>query len=102
MKPTVTLALLSAGLLLAFRPGPLPTEALKAEALQDLQAHYAEYRQVAQRIWGFAEVGYKETKSAALLQDVLRKNGFAVQAGVADMPTAFVATYGSGQPVIGI
>ena len=102
MKPTVTLALLSAGLLLAFRPGPPPTEALKAEALQDLQAHYAEYRQVAQRIWGFAEVGYKETKSAALLQDVLRKNGFAVQAGVADMPTAFVATYGSGQPVIGI
>ena len=102
MKPTVTLALLSAGLLLAFRPGPPPTEALKAEALQDLQAHYAEYRQVAQRIWGFAEVGYKETKSSALLQDVLRKNGFAVQAGVADIPTAFVATYGSGKPVIGI
>lgn len=103
MKTTATLALLSAGLLLAFRPALPPTaEALKAEALLDLQAHYPEYRQVAQRIWGFAEVGYKETKSAALLQDVLRKNGFAVQAGVADMPTAFVATYGSGQPVIGI
>ena len=102
MKKTATLAFLSAGLLLAFRPALPPTEALKAEALLDLQARYPEYRQVAQRIWGFAEVGYKETKSSALLQDVLRKNGFTVQAGVADMPTAFVATYGSGQPVIGI
>ncbi|MDQ2769965.1 MAG: amidohydrolase [Bacteroidota bacterium] len=102
MKASATLALLAAGLLLAFRPAPPPTEALKTEALQDLQAHYAEYRQVAQRIWGFAEVGYKETKSSALLQETLRKNGFAVQAGVAGMPTAFVASYGSGQPVIGI
>ena len=102
MKKTITLALLSAGLLAAFRPALPPTEALKTEALQDLQAHYAEYQQVAQRIWGFAEMGYKETKSSALLQETLRKNGFTVQAGVADIPTAFVATYGSGQPVIGI
>jgi aminobenzoyl-glutamate utilization protein B len=102
MKKTATLALLSAAALLSARPAVPPTDALKAEALQELQAHYAEYRQVAQRIWGFAEVGYKETKSSALLQETLRKNGFAVQAGVADIPTAFVATYGSGQPVIGI
>ena len=102
MKTTATLAVLAAGLLLASRPALPPPEALKTEALQDLQAQYAEYRQVAQRIWGFAEVGYKETKSSALLQETLRKNGFAVQAGVADMPTAFVATYGSGQPVIGV
>lgn len=102
MKKYATLALVSAALLLAFRPAPPPTEALKTEALQDMQAHYAEYRQVAQRIWGFAEVGYKEAKSSALLQETLRKNGFAVQAGVAGIPTAFVATYGSGQPVIGI
>ncbi|MDO7851229.1 amidohydrolase [Hymenobacter convexus] len=101
MKTAATLALLAVGIL-AFRPALPPTETLKAEALQDLQAHYAEYQKVAQRIWGFAEVGYKETKSSALLQEELRKNGFAVQAGVADIPTAFVATYGSGQPVIGI
>lgn len=97
------LGLLSAGLL-AFRPavpGP-PVVPLKAEASQDLQAHYADYRQLAQRIWGFAEVGYKETQSSALLQKTLRDNGFAVQAGVAGIPTAFVATYGSGQPVIGV
>ena len=79
-----------------------PVAALKTQALQDLQTHYAEYQQIGQRIWGFAEMGYKETKSSALLQEMLRKNGFAVQAGVADIPTAFVATYGSGKPVIGI
>jgi aminobenzoyl-glutamate utilization protein B len=103
MKKPYLLGLLSAGLL-AFRPAPTspPAEPLKAEASQDLQAHYADYRQLAQRIWGFAEVGYKETQSSALLQKTLRDNGFAVQAGVAGIPTAFVATYGSGQPVIGV
>lgn len=75
---------------------------MKAQAIQELQAHYTEYRQLAQRIWGFAEVGYKETQSSALLQKTLRDQRFAVQAGVAGIPTAFVATYGSGQPVIGI
>lgn len=96
-------SLLAAGLL-AFRPaGPTPpADPLKAEASQDIQARYADYRQLAQRIWGFAEVGYKETQSSALLQKTLRDQGFAVQAGVAGIPTAFVATYGSGQPVIGV
>ena len=102
MKKPFPLVLLTAGLLLAFCPALPPLEDLKTEALQDLQARYPEYRALGQRIWGFAEVGYKETKSSALLQETLRKNGFVVQAGVADMPTAFVATYGSGQPVIGI
>jgi aminobenzoyl-glutamate utilization protein B len=97
------LGLLSAGLL-GFRNVSItpPVAPLKAEASQDLQAHYADYRQLAQRIWGFAEVGYKETQSSALLQKTLRDNGFTVQAGVAGIPTAFVATYGSGQPVIGV
>jgi aminobenzoyl-glutamate utilization protein B len=60
------------------------------------------YAAVARRIWEFAEVGYQEEKSSALLQDQLRAAGFTVQAGVAEIPTAFVATYGSGKPVIAI
>jgi aminobenzoyl-glutamate utilization protein B len=103
MKKRYLLGLLGTGLL-AFRPA-LPTppaESLKTQAMQELQAHYPDYRQLAQRIWGFAEVGYKETQSSALLQKTLRDHGFAVQAGVAGIPTAFVATYGSGQPVIGV
>ena len=53
-------------------------------------------------IWGWAETGLEEVKSSKELQDLLSANGFTVQAGVAGMPTAFVATYGSGRPVIGI
>ena len=53
-------------------------------------------------IWGYAEIGFKETKSSAELQDALKKAGFKVEAGVAGMPTAFVATAGSGGPVIAL
>jgi aminobenzoyl-glutamate utilization protein B len=60
------------------------------------------YAKVAMQIWSFAEVGYQETKSSALLQDQLKSAGFAVHAGVAEIPTAFTATWGSGKPVIGI
>lgn len=57
---------------------------------------------VAKAIWDFAEVGYQETQSSALLQKRLRDAGFRIEAGVAGIPTAFTATYGSGGPVIGI
>ena len=60
------------------------------------------YKQVAKDIWGYAELGFQENKSAARLQDVLRNEGFTIETGVAGMPTAFIATYGSGGPVIGI
>jgi aminobenzoyl-glutamate utilization protein B len=79
-----------------------PNEALKNEAINDLQSKYADYRKIAFQIWDYAEVGYKEVKSSALHQKTLQEAGFTVQAGVADIPTAFVATYGSGKPVIGI
>ena len=57
---------------------------------------------MSRTIWEAAEVGYKETKSAAVLRDELKAAGFRVDEGVAGMPTAFVATWGSGAPVIGI
>ncbi|NJO12273.1 MAG: amidohydrolase, partial [Gammaproteobacteria bacterium] len=53
-------------------------------------------------IWSQAEVGYKEVQSSQLLQEQLREAGFEVQSGVARIPTAFVATAGSGKPVIGV
>jgi len=67
-----------------------------------LQGKYDDYKKIALQIWNYAEVGYKEVKSSALHQKILSDNGFTVEAGVADIPTAFVATYGSGKPVIGI
>ena len=57
---------------------------------------------VNQDIWTFAELGLEEHRSAARLVGVLKKAGFKVTEGVSDMPTAFVAEYGSGKPVIGI
>lgn len=78
------------------------TEVLKDQAIKDIQGKYDDYKKVALQIWNYAEVGYKEVKSSALHQKILSDNGFTVEAGVADIPTAFVATYGSGKPVIGI
>ncbi|HRI22760.1 MAG TPA: amidohydrolase, partial [Panacibacter sp.] len=75
---------------------------IKDQAARDIGANYNDYKNIALQIWDFAELGYKEQKSSALLQKTLQENGFILQAGVADIPTAFVATYGSGFPVIGI
>jgi aminobenzoyl-glutamate utilization protein B len=77
-------------------------DALKNEAAKNIQSGYDAYKKIALAIWDYAEVGFKETKSSLLLQTTLKENGFTVEAGVAGMPTAFVATYGSGKPVIGI
>lgn len=58
--------------------------------------------QDALQIWEWAEPGYQETKSAALIADRLESEGFSVQRGVANIPTAFVASIGSGTPILGI
>ena len=70
--------------------------------LSALEANTVRYEGISRRIWNWAEVGYQEFKSSALLQQTLREEGFSIQEGVADIPTAFVASFGSGQPVIGI
>ena len=75
---------------------------LKDEAIKDIDSRYEDYKKIALQIWNYAEVGYKEKKSSALLQQTLQANGFTIQSGVAEMPTAFLASYGSGKPVIAI
>lgn len=72
------------------------------EVLKKLDEKAPFYSEVSQTIWDYAELGYLETKSSALLQKTLTDAGFTVKAGVADIPTAFMAEYGSGKPVIGI
>jgi aminobenzoyl-glutamate utilization protein B len=67
-----------------------------------LEKSVSTYDKIQKAIWSYAELGFIETKSSALLQQQLQKNGFKIETGVAGMPTAFVATYGSGYPVIGI
>jgi aminobenzoyl-glutamate utilization protein B len=70
--------------------------------VEHIDTHGAQYGGVAQSIWDFAEVGYQEEQSSALLQSTLADAGFEIEAGVAGIPTAFVASYGSGSPVIGL
>ena len=63
----------------------------------------AETVRLADAIWGYAELAYEEEKSASALIDALKKEGFAIEEGIAGMPTAFTATYrvGSGKPTVG-
>ena len=70
--------------------------------MQSLDNRFDEYAEVAHEIWTYAELGYIEHKSSKLLQDKLTEAGFSVEAGVANIPTAFAASYGTGEPVIGI
>lgn len=71
-------------------------------AIDDVEARQDDILAVNQAIWEFAELGLQEKKSSALLVAKLKEAGFEVETGVAGMPTAFVASYGSGKPVIGI
>ena len=66
----------------------------------DAQAQH--FNGVSRQIWEFAEVGYKEVKSCALLQQEMKAQGFTLETNIAEIPTAFLATWGSGKPVIGI
>ena len=82
--------------------GSLSAQSTKEAVLQRLDQTRSVYEEMALKIWHWAEVGYQETKSTALLQEQLAKAGFKIETGVAGIPTAFIATYGSGSPVIGI
>ena len=83
-------------------PATQQINANKEAALAALNNAYDADKKTALQIWEYAEVGYKENKSAALHVQNLKAAGFTVEIGVAEIPTAFVATYGSGSPVIGI
>ena len=74
----------------------------KSALLEKMDARATHYGDVSRTIWEFAEVGYKEHKSAELLKRELRSAGFAVTESVAAIPTAFTATWGQGRPVIAI
>jgi aminobenzoyl-glutamate utilization protein B len=89
-----------AALLLA--TGVLAQPDAKATAIGWIDANSDTLKRVNRNIWSYAETGLQETRSSSELQELLRANGFRVETGVAGMPTAFVASYGSGRPVIGI
>lgn len=74
----------------------------KEEALASIERHRAELIKLSDQIWAFAETALRETKSSRVLADYAEQQGFKVERGIAGMPTAFVATYGEGRPILGI
>ena len=69
---------------------------------QSINKHQKTFENAAMQIWDWAEVGYQEYKSADLLKQELIANGFSIRSGVAEIPTAFIAEYSNGGPVVGI
>ncbi len=72
------------------------------DVLARVAAHADRFGAISRQIWETPELGYHEARSSELLQQELRTNGFDVKSGVAGMPTAFTATFGSGKPVIAL
>ncbi len=79
-----------------------PLQDDRAAALRSIEANRTAYEQLAGQLWDLAELGYQETRSCILLQQQLRSAGFAIDTGLAGMPTAFMASYGEGSPTIAI
>ena len=84
----------------------IPAHAQEGDVMNDISAlidaRSDKAAQNARQLWEWAEVGYQEQKSSGLLQSELKAHGFTITPGVAEIPTAFVAEYGDGGPVIAI
>lgn len=74
----------------------------KQSLFEFLDEDHRRLAMIGDAIFSYSELGFQEFKGASLLEDLLEKEGFTVTRGVAGIPTAFVATYGSGRPVIGL
>lgn len=74
----------------------------KKALVASVEKHKAELIKISDSIWGLAETAFEEYGSAGILANYAEKNGMKVERGVAGMPTAFIASYGSGSPVISI
>ncbi len=94
-----------AAMSLAFSPSATFAQELapeKATALAAVEALGPEIMEMSMKLWDFSEIALLEEQSAEFLADLLEEEGFQVDRGVAGMPTAFVASFGSGKPVVGI
>lgn len=74
----------------------------KQKVISSIDSQKDVYSEISLQIWKFAELAFTEYQSSALLQNTLKKEGFEVQSEVAGMPTAFIASFGHGKPIIGL
>ena len=83
-------------------PASPQLEALKAEAVKEIDAKAKMIQEMVDQVFSFGELGMQEFETSKFLTGVLEQNGFKVERGVAGMPTAWVARWGSGKPVISL
>jgi len=74
----------------------------KKQLIASVENHKEDLISISDKIWANAEIAFQETESSKLLADYAEANGFTVERGVADIPTAFIANYGEGKPVISV
>jgi aminobenzoyl-glutamate utilization protein B len=105
MESRLSLFLLVAVILGAFPRGVFAGEnesEKKEEAVSSIEKQRTRLIKLSDQVWSLAETALRETESAKILADYAEQQGFRVERGVAGMPTAFVATYGEGRPVLGL
>lgn len=81
---------------------PAKVEALKKELMAEIDKQQKTTQQMVDMVFSFGELGFQETETSRYLTGILQKNGFKVQQGIAGVPTAWMATWGSGKPVIAV
>ena len=81
---------------------PAKSEALRKEVTAKVDANAKLVQVMVDTLFSFGELGFQETETSKYLTDLLEKNGFTIERGIAGMPTAWMATWGSGSPVIAL
>src|SRR5437762_4482754 len=100
--PLLVQLVLLRGVLAAQTPADRRLDRLKAEVARVIDARAKLAQQMVDQVFSFAELGMQEVETSAYLTGILERNGFALERGVAGIPTAWVARWGSGKPVIAL
>ncbi len=103
MKLRVAGSLVACGLVLAgnaVAQGTAPLADLKQQAIQEIDQRQTFTQQMVDQIYSYSELGFQEVETSRYVTAILEKNGFSVERGIAGIPTAWVASFGSGKPVI--
>jgi aminobenzoyl-glutamate utilization protein B len=93
---------LSLTALAQFKSTPEKVESLKRELIKTLDGKQKTAQEMVDMVFSFAELGFQETETSAYLTGVLKKNGFTIESGIAGIPTAWMARWGNGKPVIAL
>lgn len=102
MRVLPTILLLCTFCATSLAQGKLKFNKNKEAVIATIDQNYEDLINLSNKIWSFEEIAFQETQSAKALADFAEANGFTVKRGLAEIPTAFTAEFGSGSPIIGI